>query len=383
VQIVAFVFEQGLLLNSRGVLGKKFWDCIKQTYNHLGMLERQTNDGTSVPPLGPRRKDLSSREGLWTHFQDIADGMRYPGLLWCFILHCEALPLIPLRNRTIRIQGCNQDLDAHLREDFLPKAFSLIDAYLSKWNLDLDLDGNIFVALLGIILSDTTLSLPQQLGGSLSRIAVSIMSPPAHLPHLKTLRSAFPVQTPCSQPRLLAATPIKLLPFHHDVFNEGFSLIDLSSGDSEAIIEYGALEFGKDTAFNDKFHWHNAKRHILPKHLGGEQAKPSDEWQRMRIMKGQQRFMSRLTIDAATLTGALGARFNRLTIVTGRTDKARGKRTESPVRLTLVVIFIPFGTNLCFTDQRKQETGEERKTHVIKRETSRRDRGEEVEARCE
>jgi len=340
VQIVAFIFEQGLLLNSRGVLGREFWDCVKQTYNHLGMLERQSNDGNPVPPLGPRREDLPFREGLWTLFQEVAGGVKYPGLLWCFILHCEALPLIPLRNRTIRVGGCNQDLDAHLRGDFLPKVFSLIDAYLSKWDLDLDLDGNIFTALLMILLSNTTLSLPQRLGDSLSRIANSMS--PADLPNFETLRSAFPVQIPCSQPRILVATQIKLLPFHHNVFDEGFSLIGRSSENSEAIVEYGALEFGKDTAFNDKFHWHNAKRHILPKHLGGEQRKPTDEWQRMKIMKGQQRFMTRLTIDAATLTGALGARFDRLTIVTGKTEKTQGKHTENPVGLTLAVLF-PLG----------------------------------------
>ena len=324
-----------MLLNSRKVLPKRFWASVEKTHNHLRALEEETNEGNPVSPLRPRQEDCSSRSGLWTRFQEAAGGMKYPGLLRCFILHCEALPLIPLRNRTIGSQASNPDLDAHLRGDFLPKVFSLIDAYISGWNLDLDLDGNIFVALLGVLLSETTSPFTQQLGDSLSQIATSIMSPPDGPQHLKALRSAFPVQVSSSQSRPLATVSTKLLPFHHDVFNDGFSLIDLPPDDSKEVTEYGALEFGKDTAFTDKYHWHNAKRHILPKHLGGEQGKPSDDWQRMKMMKRQQRFMSRLTIDAATLTGALGARFDRLTIISGGTEQAQGKHTKRLVRYVL------------------------------------------------
>lgn len=301
-------------------------------------MEEESNGENPVPPLALHRKDCSSREGLWTYFREAASEVKYPGLLWSFILHCEALPLIPLRNRAVRYQVCNPDLDAHLCGEFLPKIFSLIDVHISEWDLDFDLDGNIFTALLGILLSATELSLPQQLGDSLSQIAISVVSPLNDSPHLEALRSVFPVRVSPPQPPLLAAAPKKLLPFHHDVFDEKFSIINLPSDDPKEVIEYGALEFGKDTVFNDKFHWHNAKRHILPKHLGGEQAKPNNDWERMKMMRGHQRFISRLTADAATLTGAFGARFNRITIVTGKVDEAQRKYTGNPVRHTLVII---------------------------------------------
>lgn len=289
------------------------------------MQEQQTNPGGPISPLKPHREVSSSRQ-LWTYLEEAASGMKYPGLLWCFILHCETLPLIPLQHRTIGNQRCSKKLDAHLRDHFLPELFSFIDSYLSEWNLDIDLDGNIFVALLGILLSQPT-SLPQRLGDAMSQIAISIKFPSDNSPLLEALRSNFPIQLSRSKPRTVATTPKELLPFHHDVFDEGFSLINLSSDDSGEVIEYGALEFGKDTAFNDKYHWHNTKRHILPKHLGGEKAKPSDDWQRMKMMRRHQKFMSRLTVNAATLTGALGARFNRLTIVTGKVNEAHGKRS--------------------------------------------------------
>ena len=265
--------------------------------------------------------------------------MKHPSLLWFFILHCEALPLIPLRYRSIGSQECNPDLDAHLRGDFLPQVFSLIDTYLSEWNLDLDLDGNIFIALMGILLSNTTSSLSHRLGDSLSRVAMLSLPPPDEPPHWETLVSVFPFQVSRSRSLLVATTPKKLLPFHHDVFDEGFSLINLSSDDSKEVIEYGALEFGRDTAFNDRYHWHNTKRHILPKHLGGEQAKPSEEWQRKKMMRKEQRFMSRLTVDAATLTGALGTRFNRLTIVTARANEAQGRYSKNPVWIAFNFFF--------------------------------------------
>ena len=330
---MTFIFEQGLLLDSRGLLDHKFWACVEKAHKSLGWKERGTNADNQTFPLKPHRKDSSSRESLWMHIQATADETKYPGLPWCFILHCEALPLIPLRNRSIGSQRCNKGLKAHLLEDLLPKLFSLIESYLSEWNLDLDIDGNIFAALLGILLADPALPLPQLLGDSLSRIAISVKPPSDDPPHLIMLSSTFPVRLARSKPLSLPAAPKKLLPFHHDVFDEGFSLIDtFNDSEEEEDIEYGALEFGKDTAFNDKYHWHNAKRQILPKHLGGEQAKPSDDWQRMKMLRRQQRFMSRLTTDAATLTGALGARFNRLTIVTGGTKETRTKDSGHPVR---------------------------------------------------
>ena len=376
MQIVTFIFEQGLLSNPRKILGKKFWTFVEKTHDYLGVLEQQTNNGNPIPPLG-HRKDCSSYKDLWTHFQKAVGGMKYPGLLWCFILHCEALLLIPLRNRTAGSRGCNPDLDAHLQGDFLPKVFSIIDSYLSEWDLELDLDGNVFTALLEILLSDTTLSLPQRLGGSLSQIVAPL---PDDALHLKALGSAFSVQASRPQTRVSTVAQTKLLPFHHDVFDEGFSLIDLSSDDSEEDAEYGALEFGTDTAFDDKFHWHNTKRHILPKHPGGNrEINPSDERKRMKAMKWQQRFMSRLTADAATLTGALGVRFNRLTIVTGGTEEAPGKYTGHPVRYVLVILFLR--TNMRFTGQRTQETREERKAHVIEGEASCGNFCEEVEER--
>lgn len=321
MQIVTFIFEQGLLLDPRRILGGKFWTFVESTNDYLETLERQTNDGDPISPLEPCRKDCSTRKGLWTHLRRTTGGLKYPSLLECFILHCEALPLIPLRNRTSGGQEFNQDLTAHLQIDFLPKVFSILEMYLSEWNLDIDLDGNILISLLRVLLSDTTLSLSQRLGDSLSQIAVSIT--PSVDMNMKILRSHFPVQVSLPEPRLLAAFQTNLLPFHHDVLDEDFSLIDLPSDNSREVVEYGALEF--DTAFSDKFHWHNAKRPILPKHLGGEQAKPSDEWQRMKMMKKHQRFISQLTMSAATLTGALGTHFNRLTIVTARTEEAQGK----------------------------------------------------------
>ena len=192
VQIITFILEQGLLFDPRGILEVQFWAYVEKTHDYLETLERNTNSGNPISPLGLRRKDFSSCQDLWVHLQEAADWMKYPSLLWCFALHCEALPLIPLRNRSIGTQGCNSALDSHLRKRFLPKVFSLIDAYLSDWSLDLDIDGNIFVAMLGILLSDTRSSLSQQLGDSLSRIAISIPSPPGDPQHLETLQSNFP-----------------------------------------------------------------------------------------------------------------------------------------------------------------------------------------------
>ena len=319
------------------MLGEAFWACVEQTHGHLEILEQKINDGNPVSHLIPWRKDCPSKQGLWTQCREAVSEKQFPGLLWCFMIHCEALPLIPLRNRSIGTQRSLPDLEVHLREVFYPKIFSVIDTYISEWNLDLDIDGNIFVALLGILFSSTKSSLSQRLGNSLSQIASSIVLPSDDSPHFKALKSVFSADILRSRSRLSPLTPKKLLPFHHDVFDEGFSLIDLPTNDSEDIVEYGALEFGKDTIFNDHFHWHNPRRHILPKYLGGGYAKPTDERQRNRLLKTQQWFMSRLTVTAASLTGASGASFSRLIIVTGTTDKPQGKLSDNSVRSAVAV----------------------------------------------
>lgn len=77
-----------------------------------------------------------------------------------------------------------------------------------------------------------------------------------------------------------------------------------------------------NTAFQDQQHWHNNKRAILPKHLGGEEkTAPLTEWQKKRQLRSEQRFTAKLQWQAESLTGAFGKALEQITILSaaGRT----------------------------------------------------------------
>lgn len=74
--------------------------------------------------------------------------------------------------------------------------------------------------------------------------------------------------------------------------------------------------FDDGTLFNDTRHWHNHKRPLLPKHLGGEApAANATGWQRKKKLRDDQRYMKTLHDQAATLTGASGAALHQIKIL--------------------------------------------------------------------
>jgi hypothetical protein len=166
-------------------------------------------------------------------------------------------------------------------------------------------------------------------------------------------------------------TPVKLLPFANRVFDEELSIVHVStegipSSDVVRISTEGAArsmtieraassgeesdewddsssdesadvlpsapssqttKYRDDTLFSDTQHWHNHKRAILPKHLGGDTAAPMTEWQRNRKLRSDQRFMKNMHDQASTLTGASGAMLQQVKIlsVSSLTDQRTAK----------------------------------------------------------
>ena len=181
---------------------------------------------------------------------------------------------------------------------------------MSQWDADIDVDGNVFTALLSTLLSNSNLPPQEIIGQEVLSTLEDIYTSPVDFKDF-ALRFPPPVAQKQSEHN---STILRLLPFEHEVFSEEMSFIRVPVGHDEEDNPFGELESGKDTVFDDRFHWHNHNRLILPKHLGGDDPKPKDAWQRQKLLKRNQRFMARLGRDAGTLTGALGARFDRITI---------------------------------------------------------------------
>ena len=107
--------------------------------------------------------------------------------------------------------------------------------------------------------------------------------------------------------------PHRLLRFHNPAFEGDMSQIDSSTSADDADIDSPSSGFENETIFSDTQHWHSM-RSILPSHLGGSQPKPVDKRSRLRMLRSNQRFISVLHVQAASLTGASGSTLQQIVI---------------------------------------------------------------------
>jgi hypothetical protein len=318
------VFEQGLVKDPHEQLPEAFWAMTSKALADLNREECRVFLGNSILPLNlPSRTFPAHFESFHDSLQEKMKNNLYPELLWVFLAHCQLLPHLSVRDRARKHEPNHPELQNFLVHAFLPQVFIILEEFLAHCNADLDVDGRIFGFLLKTLLLQSNVS-PRDVVGP------EVFSRSGGTTHtFSALSSRFPPPPfDAAQPSI--CSPIRLLPFQHEVFDEQLSLIRIPLNDDEDI-SFGELEFGRDTIFDDQHHWHNHNRLILPKHLGGEDPKPKDVWQRQRMLKRNQRFMAKLGRDAATLTGALGAKFDRITIVPAGSQTVKTRATPSRV----------------------------------------------------
>ncbi|KAG5652595.1 hypothetical protein H0H81_004426 [Sphagnurus paluster] len=133
-----------------------------------------------------------------------------------------------------------------------------------------------------------------------------------------------------------AQETFQLLPFDNEVFNSALSLVNAPVCDVAPVQHATHLDFGPGTLFSDTRHWHNQKA-ILPSHLGGVSPRPLDVRVQRRILRQNQRFMTTMQDQAATLTGAAGGILHQIVIVpvgssnnTVSTAQPRHFQTQKP-----------------------------------------------------
>ncbi|KAJ7157241.1 hypothetical protein C8R46DRAFT_1004148 [Mycena filopes] len=228
-------------------------------------------------------------------------------LLFLFLLHAALLPDLSLAERAQPRQRLAPPLTELLSNSFLPKAFFLASS------LPFDVDGRIFISLISAVLAHPLG--PADLVGRDAyeeTLAVwNLLSLP--IPDFAAFRARHP---PVPDTTVLIPAEDrpthKLLPFNHPVFDFS-SVVSLDSFVEEDEPASGPhLDFG--VPVSDTKHWHNSSS-ILPSHMGGEDYKVLDERQRFRQNRSNQRFMTTLQKNAATLTGALGTSLQQIVIM--------------------------------------------------------------------
>ncbi|KAJ7511822.1 hypothetical protein B0H11DRAFT_2268815 [Mycena galericulata] len=231
-------------------------------------------------------------------------------LLYVFLLHVAILPELSLLERAQPCQHLSGDLTVLLSDGFLPKAFFLASA------LPFDIDGRVLVSLISAFITHPSLSVPEIVGhnayGEVQAVWNHLSIP---IPDLSVFRTRYTSQVTNTPTATGAPSAYKLLPFTRQTVS---SLLwpDAAVEDEEILTLNTRLAFG--VPFTDTKHWHNTKS-ILPQHLGGDVPRRAlDERQRRRENRSNQRFMSTLQKNAATLTGALGTTLQQITIVSAK-----------------------------------------------------------------
>jgi hypothetical protein len=276
-------------------------------------------------------------------------------LLTTFIIHILVLKRISIQDRARRLEPMNSDFLTSLMTSFLPHILRATEAIVVSKNITVDIDIRVFLSILRYLSEHQDQSLMQIFGETLAKDAEQIFS------ELNLTQRDFSCFMNDFLPHdsYKVPTPVKILPFTNRVFDEELSIVhvstegipssdvvriptegaarstpieraassgeesdewDDSSSDESADVLSSApssqtTQYRDDTLFSDTQHWHNHKRAILPKHLGGDTAAPMTEWQRNRKLRSDQRFMKNMHDQASTLTGASGAMLQQVKIL--------------------------------------------------------------------
>ena len=282
-------------------------------------------------------------------------GGREKALFFAFLIHLVLLHRLSTQDRARRLEPMQTEFKRRLASDFLPDVFRAVEVAITSMNTTIDVDVRVFIALVRFLAENNTLSVRDVLGNDIAGVVQGILSP-FSVP-ISTF-SQFAVEFLLLP--ALAYPPTEdrlgLLPFSNKIFDDELAPIggltdddvteahradetepedegvDGNEGsDTDEWDTSGEAEeeetrkpttkvsstgyFDDGTLFNDTQHWHNHKKPLLPKHLGGEEAPANQtEWLRKKKLRGDQRFMKTLHDQAATLTGASGAALHQIKI---------------------------------------------------------------------
>ncbi|KAG8216977.1 hypothetical protein J3R82DRAFT_7282 [Butyriboletus roseoflavus] len=284
-------------------------------------------------------------------------GSREKALLFAFLLHLVLLLRLSAQDRARILEPMQAEFKRRLTSDFLPTVFRAVDGAITSLNTTIDIDVRVFIALVRFLAENNTLSVQDIFGDDIAKIVEDKLS------SFSVPISAFSQFAAEFLPFPALASPptenrVGLLPFSNKIFDDELALIygptdddsagacrvdeteedegvesdegsdtdEWDTGSEEADEEKtSAPKFPPDVPrtgyfddgalFNDTRHWHNHKKPLLPKHLGGEAPTASTtEWQRKKRLRADQRFMKTLHDQAATLTGASGAALQQIRI---------------------------------------------------------------------
>ncbi|KAG9050595.1 hypothetical protein FS837_004120 [Tulasnella sp. UAMH 9824] len=375
-KILSFVYEQNPLLKEQKKLVKLVIKCRENALEFLP--EPQPQDPVASSTTLPTQSiETWAQAATDEYFQSNAQDTTNDALFAVFLLHLIVLPYVSISERSQKPVTFHPRLESKLRAHVMPKLLDALNEGLMKHGAERrpDIDGRVFVNLLVAFTNDPTpaedLSVllgPGPADGAKS-LAVSFHQ------HVESGRLSF---SPVALSRALSRwrydevdvslppsgeVPLRLLPFHNDVFDECLKPIHLasevtpdtdtssSSSSSESSAEEWELDdisvsqepgcFTNTTTFADDQRWHNTRKITFKETrlvLYGEKrdddrplSKEDLKYLKRRKERNYQTFMRDIHRHATTLTGARGAPLQRVVIpIAKRLIKDLPTKKEAP-----------------------------------------------------
>ncbi|EIW78173.1 P-loop containing nucleoside triphosphate hydrolase protein [Coniophora puteana RWD-64-598 SS2] len=262
-------------------------------------------------------------------YLDISRDSASVELLYAFFLHCGVTSDLSVFERAVRDQPFPVETQKTILQ-FYTTMFVVLEAVVSRTKTSLDIDGRVFVSVLGFLVERGDSSIDDDFGPTASTLVRNVFSSlDCGQPDFSRLR---PLRFLSQQPGRLDPDPepLDLLPFSNDVFDSELAAVHVSTSNIDVEDMYSSSpHYSGGTVFSDTHHWHAHRRALLPKHLGGEQAPRLEGWARKRQLRGDQIFMRQLQKQAGTLTGAQGYALQQITIPPVGTSK-RPKQAPAP-----------------------------------------------------
>ncbi|CAL1698804.1 unnamed protein product [Somion occarium] len=331
-KISSLVIEQRQGVDARGQLKAKHWQRVEQALVALNSEETRIRGGSL--PISLHHFSTPTQQGtIETVVSNVLSAflalkprreVGTPELLFAFVAHLLLLPELPIQDRARPTPNLGDSLNERLLSKFLPLIFTAVET-VQATDHPLDIDGRVFIELLLFLMQHPDMPLSEAVGEEVAN-QLTMLWKLHKLPsaNFASLAPRYPHPAPEARDSEEPET-FGVLPFHNAVFDDLLSDVYVEVDEQEEQSGAAQLEFSQ--AFVDLHHWHNHRRPVLPKHLGGDNPKPANQWQRMRQLRRNQNFMAQLERQANTLTGAFGKTLQRLTI-TGSSDSTNRRNEQ-------------------------------------------------------
>lgn len=325
VQIFSFLYEQRRVFNAKAKLDPRIWSAREGA---VKILEMNLTPSVIETRSLTRTEWLSNASSAFLNSVEADDILAYP-CLFVFLAHGLILHTIHVSLRAQPLPSLSPEIEGYFRDKFFPVLFECLQRSLPSRPTfhDTDLDVRVFLHLLRAV--------PPGLATS---EALTDLIGVTHASELVQLWKGLGNDTGFSFPVISGDSMVpkresdhdvlSVLPFSHPILDEHLVKVQVDTGSSSLEPDPGKydLSSGFGTVFKDIMHWHNGKKPILPKHLGGKDDKsvPNTPKALARARRRDQRFHASLQKHAQTLTGAFGKEIETILI-----PPAKGKANEA------------------------------------------------------